>query len=944
MKPANLAEREQAKESLEFSLTEAKAGRSSFFIIEGGTGTGKTELVRFASDLATCAHIPHLWATNSTINAASPFGVIQQLLLHPFADDRIDPETREELTSVGNAIASVTQQDPDCSQLPSSLSERLRQALTKAAHVSPFLVTVEDIHNADPASLKLLQRIICEWRGGGLVVLLSQSHHFPPVDPLFHVETIRSPLYRRIRTRPLSKTGVRQTLVDHLGGTITDRLATEYTEATGGNPLLLRCLMEDAKNSGEGTDVLLPGREYRQSVLACLRTCDPHTARVAEAAAVLSTSARLRSAAPLLLRYMFTEGQSSTEMALSALQEMGILDDRCHFRLPTAMNTVLDGVAPERYRGLRIRAVHTMHLSGSNKEHPSVVNRILGQSTTGSWTVELLKDAATEDLAQNETSSAIAHLELALESCDDRAEKSRITMALTQARWRIDPLTATQHLNCLIDSFYEGILRVTDSVDLMQALIWHGRGREVLEMIQHLLRTGEYRRRLEFLSKCRPLVNLQPSLQEVLEAEGADDTSLYEAVSTSRLSRADSVLNSLFTGDSPEEAVNTAEQFLRTSHLADSTFMTTEAALLVLVYSGSLTNARHACEVLLAQAADRDVPLWNAVFSAHRGEIALRQGDPVTAESLAREALNTLPSRSWGVAIGAPLGTLLLSTTRLGRLDEATSLLQYEPPEAMYSSRYGLGYLIARGRYHLASGSASVALTDFKHCERLIRQWGLDFPGFHDWRSATAEALIDLGRPDEARTYLDEQRELLCQKDHRGRAEALLLWSRTEPVQNRPALLNQAIDLFRVANDDLALGRALLELGHTFESLGEVKKAQRLKERADRLVAKVRSNAAPVDHPGPHEPVPAECLTKSERRVAELAAQGQSNREISRNLFITISTVEQHLTQVYRKLNVKNRLALPSVIAETAPVHTSAVPNPSIDPRRVLNSSAVNAG
>jgi RNA polymerase sigma factor (sigma-70 family) len=52
-------------------------------------------------------------------------------------------------------------------------------------------------------------------------------------------------------------------------------------------------------------------------------------------------------------------------------------------------------------------------------------------------------------------------------------------------------------------------------------------------------------------------------------------------------------------------------------------------------------------------------------------------------------------------------------------------------------------------------------------------------------------------------------------------------------------------------------------------------------------------------------------LTDAERRVAALAAAGVTNREIASQLFITVSTVEQHLTKIYRKLNVRRRSGLP---------------------------------
>ena len=53
-------------------------------------------------------------------------------------------------------------------------------------------------------------------------------------------------------------------------------------------------------------------------------------------------------------------------------------------------------------------------------------------------------------------------------------------------------------------------------------------------------------------------------------------------------------------------------------------------------------------------------------------------------------------------------------------------------------------------------------------------------------------------------------------------------------------------------------------------------------------------------------------LSEAERRVAKLAALGHTNREISQTLYITVSTVEQHLTRVYRKLGITRRTDLPA--------------------------------
>ena len=55
-------------------------------------------------------------------------------------------------------------------------------------------------------------------------------------------------------------------------------------------------------------------------------------------------------------------------------------------------------------------------------------------------------------------------------------------------------------------------------------------------------------------------------------------------------------------------------------------------------------------------------------------------------------------------------------------------------------------------------------------------------------------------------------------------------------------------------------------------------------------------------------------MTASERRVAELAAAGKTNREIAAELFVTPKTVENHLTRVYAKLGVSSRGALSGAI------------------------------
>ena len=63
-----------------------------------------------------------------------------------------------------------------------------------------------------------------------------------------------------------------------------------------------------------------------------------------------------------------------------------------------------------------------------------------------------------------------------------------------------------------------------------------------------------------------------------------------------------------------------------------------------------------------------------------------------------------------------------------------------------------------------------------------------------------------------------------------------------------------------------------------------------------------------------YTPIGATTLTASERRVAEMAARGMTNREIAAALYITVKTVESHLSATYDKLGVRSRQHLTSAL------------------------------
>ncbi|WP_079109102.1 helix-turn-helix domain-containing protein [Streptomyces griseoruber] len=121
----------------------------------------------------------------------------------------------------------------------------------------------------------------------------------------------------------------------------------------------------------------------------------------------------------------------------------------------------------------------------------------------------------------------------------------------------------------------------------------------------------------------------------------------------------------------------------------------------------------------------------------------------------------------------------------------------------------------------------------------------------------------------------------------------------------RTPLLERAVQALEISGDQFELSAALAELSAAHGALGDPAQARTADRRA-RHLSRV-SGTAPAQ-PGDDE------LSEAERRVAELAACGLTNREIGQKLFITVSTVEQHLTKVYRKLGVRRRMELADLL------------------------------
>jgi DNA-binding CsgD family transcriptional regulator len=350
------------------------------------------------------------------------------------------------------------------------------------------------------------------------------------------------------------------------------------------------------------------------------------------------------------------------------------------------------------------------------------------------------------------------------------------------------------------------------------------------------------------------------------------------------------------------------------------------AALLTLVLAddeGALAATREAFEAahragsLLSASSGR---LFHGMALARRGELE-------EAAELERAAGTDLDA--WGFVTvrlfpGSLLAEILVET---GDLDGARRALRHANPGdgPMPDNTNSAYWLSSRLRLLVAEGAHREALALAEDCRRRFAGSVVN-PAFIPWRSLGAEALQGLGRTEEAVALAAGEvppARLWGAPGALGRALRVLGTLRG-PGDGLPAL-EEAVAVTAGTPARLEHARALAALGTALRLLRRPSEAREPLRRA--LETATVCGAAPLAehartelHAAGARPRTAAlsgagALTASERRVADLAGGGMSNRDIAQALYVTPKTVEVHLSSTYRKLGIRSRRELGAALA-----------------------------
>jgi DNA-binding CsgD family transcriptional regulator len=876
-------------------------------VLRGYATSGKTTLLHEFASVSSARGRQVLHATAAWSEVDFQFGVIRQLLTSAQlpAEEVGDLAVLLDDAVVSAALYGARERRSATARTMEALWTRL----VRLSDHKALTLIVDDIHYADTASKECILYFARRLKSTSIQMVVAEDRRQWLNDPELQAEFLRLPNCRCIQLRPVSESEIAALLSEYNDIGQPRKLAAAIYAATGGNPSLARALVEDYLDCPWKSDSeMVAADAFERAVHYCLTRCDANAARLVRALAVLHAPA-----SATVLAQVVGVPAASVDMMLPGLTEMG-LAMAGGLRHPAMRAVVLSTMSPGEIVELNIRAATALH-----EEHTAsgvIARHLIAAGQPGEpWALTVLLDAAETAMGNWDIAFAVQCLRLALRLCEGPADRARIRSRIADAQWLADPVTAFRQLPELENDARMGYLTQQAVATIAGRLLSAGRIRQGISLLEEECKKQPPEQWHPQLLAARLWVTgLCPGVAGRVFPPVM--TTVGSAVSTHV--QAAGLAAAVFAGGADATIMGQAPELTR----VDETVLTmTSVAMVAAIAAGEqrvlapwsqvLTSRELAQEPVVRHSA-----ACRALFAVTVAAIQVRLGDVRSAEASLEDAFGRLPLRHWGVLMGAPVTVLLHIAVARGRHDDPSGQLDMHPPEAMFSTMLGPVYLNARGRYHLAIGKRDFALRDFEMAGESVRAWGADRPSFVPWRIGAAEACLELGAVSDAVDLLAEHLSLLDADQGRVYGSWLRVRAAASPLPKRPALLREAVDVLQASDDRLELARAFSDLSQVYEELGQRGEAKRMRRRAMHIAqqcgamipGQTVTASAEEDQDAPEG---GSGLSEAERRVAALAAHGYTNREIAERLFVTVSTVEQHLTHVYRKLNVTRRTDLP---------------------------------
>ena len=903
-----LVERDRVWKLAANAIGTARSGRAAVLLIEGAPGVGKSGLMAAIRSLAAASGLWVFSASGRRRESEHGFGVVLQLLESGSADDGPDSATVW-LSRLTGPAGSLRELHP------------LYRFFREAAAVSPVAVIVDNLDLADEPSLRLLLYLVERLAGLPVAVIAAAGNVPRRRAPALMLDIARHPGTTRFRLEPLTQQGTARRLAKTwLPGTV-DELAREIHRATTGNAFLVDELAAAvAARNGDATPVerLAPSgvADWARARAAEL---DSRAPALLDAIAIFGNDCELRHAASLADMDPETAGEIADELAEAGLVRSG---DRLSFGHPVVARA-LKAASPSAVRGLRhLEAARLLSAEGAPAER--LAEHLLQATRMGSeWAVDTLRTAAATALRRGAPWNAVIYLRRALEEPPTHGERAQITLDLGRAEAMAGEPQAAVRLRQAAESLSQAPEQPRAALATGQTLFALGRPDQALAVFERGLANAAdadpaFVEQLRAGQAIATWITKFPDGKAGLVAPPADaDTPGTRGLLA--LHALDAALRGRPSTDVHTLAVRALD---RRALLEDET--ADGVGYYLAVAALALAEDYDAAEVALTDAMEnarsRGSVLGLATASQWRATVLLRRGCMGAA---AVEAGRALAFADYGWRFGLSKAREVLAVTLLerGDLDGARRELDAAEEASMARDPFRISLLDTRGRLLFAEGEPAEALEVFLACGVLADGAGVRNPALVAWRSHAAGALAAMGDVSEAERLADAELEFAKEFGAPGPVGRAL---RVLASVGEPALatetLQSAVDVLERSQAELEYAAALVDLGAALRRSGRRRAAKEPLmhglELAERCEAEVLATRARGEmrlsgaRPRRTALRGAEALTAREREVAQLAAEGLSNRRIAETLVVTMKTVEWHLNNSYRKLGVRSRREL----------------------------------
>jgi DNA-binding CsgD family transcriptional regulator len=933
-----LLERDAELAELDAAIGRTGDAAGSVVLVDGPAGIGKTRLLDEACDRARAAGLEALTARGGELERAYAFGVVRQLLESRVA--RASPEDRGELLSGAAVLAEAVFSAPAPASLagtdtPQTVLHGLYWLVANLAERSPLLLVVDDVQWTDGPSLRFLLYLARRLSGMPVALVLAVRSGEVSAEP----ELLRALRLEAdppvLEPEPLSPEATKTLTVVRLGHDVPEALARACHEATRGNPFLLTELVHQLHAARGDTDPAAVGRMASErlaaEILLRVGRAGASACELVRAVSVLGNSADLETAAALA----GVEQPAAVELA-DALARAEILEPAqpplC-FVHPLVRAAVYEDVPRSERARLHARAAQLV-AGGRDGAAAAAMHLLLTMPAGDGATVELLREAARAAIARGAPETALEFLRRADREPPPDPIRPALLLELGAAASRAGHPDAVDTLREAFRLAEGQPARARAGLELSFALgVSRSQSREVIPVLERA-RDGLEDEELRMLLDARMVVfaNCVPAARAGLPARLADAPAATDRRPSEGLLALQSALaaHGGFGSVAADDAALLAERSLSGGELMRLDVATESdfamSAAWVLIQTGRLLTARHHLDDGVAHARARGSPFAVARISCIRALAYWRLGELQTVESDADTALSV--AAAWGIPHA--IATALLACVRIerGDLDGARSILgTLDTDPAMLEVSLNQIVREMRAALLLAEGEPRAALRELQAYARWERQSGIgDGMVVVAWRAPAALAQLQLGEGEEARALAAREVELARRFGAAPRlGAALRTLGVVEGGATGLASLEEAVAVLEDSAARLEHARALVDLGAMLRRSGQRTAAtERLRAGMDLAhrcgaTALVEAAAAQLRLAGARprriEVTGRGSLTPSERRVTDLATEGMSNKEIAQALFVTLRTVEMHLSNAYRKLGISSRDQLATALS-----------------------------